>query len=164
MQAAGRAGRDAARAGGSELWVQTQHPGHPLFAALARHDYPAYAATLLREREAAALPPFTYQALLRADARHLDAALAFLNAARDAALAQLSEVPGAAEVTLCSAVPLAMQRVAGVERAQLLAESPSRAALQRYLAAWQPLLHALRRSDAGKGLLRWLVDVDPLAI
>ncbi len=164
MQAAGRAGRDAARAGGSELWVQTQHPGHPLFAALARHDYPAYAATLLREREAAALPPFTYQALLRADARHLDAALAFLNAARDAALEQLSAVPGAAEVTLCSAVPLSMQRVAGVERAQLLAESPSRAALQRYLAAWQPLLHALRRSDAGKGLLRWLVDVDPLAI
>ena len=34
MQAAGRAGRDAAQAEASEMWVQTWHPQHPLFAAL----------------------------------------------------------------------------------------------------------------------------------
>jgi primosomal protein N' (replication factor Y) len=55
---------------------------------------------------------------------------------------------------------MSIQRVAGVERAQLLLESPSRAALQRLLAAWQPLLHAAR----DRTVLRWAIDVDPLAI
>ena len=44
MQAAGRAGRDATQAAASEMWVQTWHPQHPLFTALRRHDYPAFAA------------------------------------------------------------------------------------------------------------------------
>jgi len=52
--------------------------------------------------------------------------------------------------------------VAGVERLQMLLESPSRPALQRFLAAWLPELHALR--PAHKGLARWAIDVDPLAI
>jgi primosomal protein N' (replication factor Y) len=45
---------------------------------------------------------------------------------------------------------------------QMLVESPSRAALQRMLAAWVPGLQALR--SVHKGVLRWAVDVDPLAI
>ena len=61
-------------------------------------------------------------------------------------------------------VPMATQRVANVERAQMLLESPSRAALQTFLGAWHAVLHATRRGPAGKGLLRWAVDVDPLAI
>jgi primosomal protein N' (replication factor Y) len=69
MQAAGRAGRDAAQAAASEMWVQTWNPEHPLFVALKRHDYPAFAGQQLRERQQAAMPPFAYQALLRAEAR-----------------------------------------------------------------------------------------------
>ena len=61
-------------------------------------------------------------------------------------------------------MPLAIQRVANIERAQMLLESPSRVALQRFLAAWQPLLHSTRSQPEHKGLVRWLVDVDPLAI
>ncbi len=59
MQAAGRAGRDARSAAGSEMWVQTWHPHHPLFAALVRHDYVAFAAEQLEERRMAGLPPFS---------------------------------------------------------------------------------------------------------
>jgi primosomal protein N' (replication factor Y) len=84
MQAAGRAGRDAAQALGSEMWVQTWHPKHPLFSALRRHDYPAFAAQQLKEREQAGMPPFGFQALLRAEARSQEAAQAWLKAARDA--------------------------------------------------------------------------------
>jgi primosomal protein N' (replication factor Y) len=69
MQAAGRGGRDAAQAAASEMWVQTWNPEHPLFAALKRHDYPAFAAQQLKERQQAAMPPFAFQAVLRADAR-----------------------------------------------------------------------------------------------
>ena len=54
--------------------------------------------------------------------------------------------------------------MANVERAQLLVESASRAALQRLLTGWQPLLHGLRKQPEGKGVIRWLVDVDPQSI
>ena len=50
MQAGGRAGRDAELAGRSEIWLQTWHAAHPLYAALRRHDYPAFAAAQLLER------------------------------------------------------------------------------------------------------------------
>jgi primosomal protein N' (replication factor Y) len=59
-------------------------------------------------------------------------------------------------------VPPAVPRVAGIERMQMLVESAPRPALQRFLAAWLPTLHALRPRH--KGLARWAVDVDPLAI
>jgi primosomal protein N' (replication factor Y) len=156
MQAAGRAGRDARHAQASQMWVQTWHPTHPLFAALRRHDYPAFAAQQLKEREQAMMPPFGYQALVRAEARTQEAAQAFLAAAAAAA----QELGAAQQVTVYSPVPTAIQRVANVERAQMLVESASRPALQQFLAAWQPLLQATKE----KGLIRWAVDVDPLAI
>jgi primosomal protein N' (replication factor Y) (superfamily II helicase) len=156
MQAAGRAGRDATQAAASEMWVQTWHPHHPLFDALRRHDYPAFAAQQLKEREQAGMPPFGFQALLRAEARSQEAAQGFLKAAGAAA----AGLDGADRVTLYSAVPLSIQRVANIERAQMLIESASRTALQRFLAAWHPVLHATRE----KGLIRWAVDVDPLLI
>ncbi|MBP8928415.1 MAG: primosomal protein N', partial [Ottowia sp.] len=62
MQSAGRAGRDAAQSAASEMWVQTQHAQHPLFAALKAHDYPGFAAAQLAERAQAGLPPFTHLA------------------------------------------------------------------------------------------------------
>jgi primosomal protein N' (replication factor Y) len=160
MQSAGRAGRDAALRSRSEMWVQTFHPAHPLFAALKQHDYPAFADSQLKEREQAGLPPFSFQALVRSDARTQDAAQGFLQAAREAG-ATLAEQFG---VTLYPAVPLTIQRVANVERAQMLMESASRAALQKFLAAWQDTLHNTRNGLHGKGVIRWAVDVDPLSI
>jgi primosomal protein N' (replication factor Y) len=156
MQAAGRAGRNAQQAAASEMWVQTWHPRHPLFDALRRHDYPAFAAQQLREREQAGMPPFGFQALLRAEARSQEAAQAFLTAAAAAG----ASIEGADRVTLYSAVPLTIQRVANVERAQMLVESASRGALQRFLGAWRPALQSTRE----KGLIRWAIDVDPLVI
>lgn len=162
LQAAGRAGRDAAfvaaQRSAVELWVQTAHPQHPLFAALARHDYAAFAAEQLAQRRSAGMPPFAHQALLRAEARTLAAALAWLQMAA----AQADGLPGRAQVTLYAPVPMTMVRVAGVERAQLLLESASRPALQALLGAWTPHLHALRRHPQARGLLRWAIDVDPL--
>jgi primosomal protein N' (replication factor Y) len=168
MQAAGRAGRDAGQSAQSEMWVQTFHPTHDVFASLKKHDYPAFAASQLMEREQAGLPPMSFQALLRADARSQELAQAFLNSTRLALQAQGVQDPGLEtvleQVSLYPAVPMSMQRVANVERAQMLIESPSRMALQKTLAALHPLLHAQRSAPAHKGLIRWLVDVDPLAI
>ena len=158
MQAAGRAGRDAAQAGTSEMWVQTWHPQHPLYAALKQHDFAAFATSQLAEREAAGLPPYSHLALLRAESRDAAVALAWLQAA--AALAD--GLPGGEGVTVYPPVPPAVSKVAGIERLQMLVEAPSRARLQQLLAAWMPALHGLRSRH--KGLARWAVDVDPLAI
>ena len=162
MQAAGRAGRDARHSAASEMWVQTFHPAHPLFAALRQHNYPAFAAQQLAERQTAGLSPFGFSALVRAEAKAQDVAQGFLNAA--AAAAQALRVNAHEHVTPYPAVPMTIQRVANIERAQMLVESPSRAALQRFLAAWQPVLFDTRKQAEFKSLIRWAIDVDPLAI
>jgi len=160
MQAAGRAGRDANMHLSSpcEMWVQSHHPMHPLFEALKQHDYPAFAQQQLTEREQATLPPFSFQALVRAEARSQQAAQDFLTAARDAGAALADELL----VDVYPAVPMTIQRVANIERAQMLIECTSRKALQHFLAHWQADLHTLR--SAHRQVMRWAVDVDPLAI
>ena len=168
MQAAGRAGRDAALGAQSEVWIQTFQPTHPLYAALKTYDYPLFAREALQEREQAGLPPFSAQALVRAEARTQEAAQAFLNLAREGVDAQMRHWDGwgpvVDKITLYPAVPTAVQRVANIERAQMLIESPSRAALQQFLSGWHSLLHASRSAPAAKGLIRWAIDVDPLTI
>jgi len=164
MQAAGRAGRDAAQASPSEMWVQTWHPAHPLYAALGRHDFAAFAATQLKERASAGLPPYSHLAVLRAEAKTAAAARGFLAAAAE--LAPAAGAGAGAEVLVYAPVPLGIARVADVERMQMLVESSSRQALQAMLRAWLPLLATLRqeRNAAEQRLLRWAVDVDPLTI
>jgi len=149
LQVAGRAGRASS---GGEVLIQTAFPEHPLFAALKHGDYAAFAQTLLSEREQAGLPPYAYQAMLRAEASHLDAALKFLR--RAAALAQ----PGAA-ITVYDPVPALMPRRAAMERAQLLVESHSRGALQQFLSAWLPQLESSTART-----VRWALDVDPIEV
>ena len=162
MQAGGRAGRDAARSSVSEMWVQTFHPQHPLFAALKTHDYPKFAAQQLEERQAAGLSPFGFSALVRAEAKEQDIAQGFLNAAIASAIT--GKIERHDHITAYPAVPMTIQRVANIERAQMLVESASRTALQRFLAAWQPLLFETRKQGEFKSLIRWAIDVDPLAI
>jgi primosomal protein N' (replication factor Y) (superfamily II helicase) len=154
MQAAGRAGRDA-QLGSTQMWVQSRYPDHPLFKYLARHDYVGFATQELSARSTAMLPPFSYQALLRAEARSQEAAQAFLASAQEAAQALLPE-----SVTVYPPLPMSLQRVADVERAQMLIEGHLRPELQRFLASW---LQALRQSKP-KGLIRFALDVDPILI
>lgn len=110
----------------------------------------------------AGLPPYSHLAMLRADARSAQAARGFLQAAAIRGAA----VPGADAVTIYPPVPTGVARVADVERMQMLVESGSRLALQRFLALWLPALHELRREGktADQRILRWAVDVDPLTI
>ena len=163
MQAAGRAGRaDDESAAPAQMWVQTTMPQHPLFAALARHDWAGFAAQQLDERRAAGLPPYMHLALLRADARTQEAAHAFLAAAARAVQDALAASPAAAQLAWSPPVPLPVQRVAGVERAQLLVESRARSALAQALTAAEQQLRALRPKH--RSVIRWAIDVDPLGV
>ena len=150
MQVAGRAGRAELP---GEVLIQTQFPDHPLYDALVRHDYPSFANEQLNEREQAGFPPYTYQAMLRAEAPQMADSLAFLTAAR--AWPQLAEH---CDVMLYDPVPMKLARRANLERAQLLIESPSRRALQAFLSAWGGALDAIKTPSR----LRWHLEVDPL--
>ncbi|OWW18649.1 primosomal protein N' [Noviherbaspirillum denitrificans] len=152
MQVAGRAGRAGQKEGGnaSEVLIQTRYPTHPLYGAVMAHDYDRFAADLLEERKQAGVPPFMYQALLRAEARELDTAIAFLQHA-----AHCVEHPG---ITINDPIPMTVTRVANVERAQLLVESPSRPALQSFLKLWMETLRATRTRA------KWSLEVDPVDI
>lgn len=148
VQVAGRAGRAGLP---GEVLIQTRYPRHPLYLAMAQHDYPGFARALLAERGQAGFPPYVFEAVLRADAGELETALGFLREA--AALAG----PPPAGITLYDPVPMTVTRLAERERAQLLAQSESRKALQAYLAAWSAKLHALPQRA-----VRWHLDVDPI--
>jgi primosomal protein N' (replication factor Y) len=147
MQVAGRAGRAGLE---SEVLVQSRYCQHPLYGALMRHDYERFAGELLDERHQAALPPYMYQALLRAEAPELATAIAFLEQARDVLQSE--------DVTINEPIPMTMTRVHNVDRAQLLVESNSRPALQAFLTAWVDALRAM------KSRVRWSLEVDPLDI
>jgi primosomal protein N' (replication factor Y) len=150
VQVAGRAGRGADP---GTVIVQTDFPGHPVYAALRAHDYDGFAGMLLQEREAAELPPFTHLALLNAEAHERADVERFLARAHASARALADAVPG---VSVFPPLPAPMARRAGFERAQLLVQSVRRPELARFLAQWHAGLLALpgRR-------VRWALDVDP---
>jgi primosomal protein N' (replication factor Y) len=153
VQVAGRAGRSGLP---SRVLVQTRFPEHPLFAALRRFDYEGFARSQLAERRAAGMPPFIPQALLTAQARTLETALAFLGQAR--ALGQTM----AAAATLYDPVPMPLARLAGVFRAQMLIEAPRRGLLQAFLREW---LQRLREGRSPPGSrVQWQIEVDPQEI
>ncbi|SCY45216.1 primosomal protein N' [Nitrosospira sp. Nsp13] len=147
MQVAGRAGRATIL---GEVLIQTEFPDHPLYQALRRQDYDSLAQTLLAERKTAGFPPYVYQALLRAEALQIAAALDFL--ARAATIAKAPKL-----VEIFDPVPAQMARLRGMERAYLLIQSGSRKQLQEFLSVWRAKLDTL---SAHK--VRWTLDVDPL--
>ncbi|MDR3213253.1 MAG: primosomal protein N' [Azoarcus sp.] len=152
MQVGGRAGRAALP---GEVLIQTEYPEHPLYRCLVRHDFDAFAALELDNRRAAAFPPFSYHAMLKADAPDLAVSVDFLRQARELAAPLV-----APEVRLFDPVPMRLTRLARRERAQLLVEADRRGVLQDFLGRWLERIRAARAPRE----LRWQIDVDPLDI
>jgi len=152
MQVSGRAGRTAQKEDGSvsEVFIQTRYPQHPLYQTLKKHDYPRFAKECLQERQQAALPPFIFHALLRAEAKELPIAIAFLK--------QAAELVVPEDIFMHDPIPMSLMKMANSERAQLLIESNSRPALQAFLKEWLPQLRLL------KPQINWSLEVDPVDI
>jgi primosomal protein N' (replication factor Y) (superfamily II helicase) len=148
MQVAGRSGRGELP---GEVFVQTEFPEHPLYEHLARRDYQGFAKRELADRRLAGFPPYSYHAVLRAEAPELEQAIAFLEETRT--LAATLQSP----VRLYDVIPMRLVRRARMERAQLVVECESRPALQTMLNAWMLLLYEMKVPRE----LRWHLDVDP---
>ncbi len=148
LQMAGRAGR-AQRPG--KVLLQTRHPDHPLLQILQRGSYAEFAEKALAERREAGLPPYSFQALLSAEARKPETAQAYLEQAM-----QRMENLDAAGILVLGPVPAPRERRAGRYRAQLLLQAQHRPQLQAFLRAWVPALYSIQMR------VRWSLDVDPL--
>ncbi len=149
VQVSGRAGRAERR---GEVLIQTDFPGHPLYAAVARHDFARFAEGALEERRMAGFPPYAHLALLRAESKRSGEARAFLAIAARAG----ARIARRQDIEVFEPVPAPLERKAGFERYQLLVRAASRTALQRFL----PELRAALDPRAAQRV-RWSLDVDP---
>ncbi len=146
----------AGRVGGAlkpgQVLIPPRHPDHPLLQTLIHQGYNAFARLCLEERRQAALPPFSYQALLRAEAPSAEQPVAFL----EEVVRQAASL-GIQGVELWGPVPAPMERRAGRIRAHLLIQAGHRGALQRLL---QQLIPSLGQWKSARRV-RWSIDVDP---
>lgn len=152
MQVAGRAGRAALP---GRVLIQTRFPAHPLYQAVAAQDYARFADIAMAERRHAALPPFSFLALLRAESKQAESLAKFMTDAANTAQTLALEHG----VHVWDPVPPTLARKAGYERRQLMVQTATRAALQRFLAQW---LITVRQREVRA--VKWVIDVDPLEV
>jgi len=163
VQVAGRAGRSGkdGQAGG-DIYIETQYPESAIFQYLLRHDVDGFLSHISSERQEAGLPPFSYQALVHAEARSLDKAIQFLGVLKGHLKSEALISRG---LRVYDPVPKAVMRVAGIERAQLLIEAESRKQLQEVLEAVDQHLRKNSQGRISKNTrVRWLIERDPIAI
>lgn len=145
-QVAGRAGR-AEKPG--EVWLQTHHPEHPLLQDLVNNGYGHFARYALQERQHAHLPPFSFQALFKAEAHNAQQAFQFL--------ADVSQLCQSQHVGVMGPLPALMEKRQGRFRMQLVLQSAHRSAIRQLLQHILPQVENLPLS----GRVRWSLDVDP---
>src|SRR5690606_20188733 len=86
VQVAGRSGRAGLP---GEVVIQTRHAAHPTLQALVTEGYEHFARSVLQERHISRMPPFSFLALLRAEAADFHKVELFLEEARHCAEALL---------------------------------------------------------------------------
>jgi primosomal protein N' (replication factor Y) len=152
IQVAGRAGREKQQ---GEVYIQTAFAEHSFWSELFAGGYHQVAQFAMAEREAAAWPPFSHLALMRASSHERENTWKLLHEV--AALATASDIEG---VRIMGPVRAPMERKAGRYRGQLLLQSRGRRNLHQ-------LIDILRRDLEGRASarrVRWSIDVDPIEL
>lgn len=152
LQVAGRAGR-AEKLG--TVMVQTHHPEHPLLQTLIYQGYQNFSQTLLAEREQAMLPPFSYFAVLRAEAYAQEKAYQFLVNIKDLCVSLTDTV------MVLGPVSALMAKRKGLYCQHLLIKAKHRHALQNFI---RKLLGQMEALSMGNQNVKWVLDVDPIEI
>jgi primosomal protein N' (replication factor Y) len=120
---------------------------------LINQGYAAFSQAIMDERKLADLPPYTFMAIVRAEAISMNEPHQFLLQVADV----LGNLQGCA-VDVLGPAPAPMERLGGRYRAQLLLQSDRRSSLH---AALQHLTNQI--DDLPKARrCRWSIDVDPV--
>lgn len=150
VQVSGRAGRENKP---GKVILQTRCPEHPMLHTLINQGYRQFAEIALAERKAAGLPPYSYHALLRAQAHQPHIVQDFLR--RVIALVKPASSTGS---QIMGPVAAPMEKRAGMHRYQLLVQTSKRNDMQQILD--NVLMQISSLKDAKK--VRWSLDVDPV--
>ncbi|WP_246037040.1 primosomal protein N' [Thalassotalea litorea] len=146
VQVAGRAGR-ASKPG--KVLIQTHYPQHPLLQDLINNGYEHFARFALVERSQAMMPPFSFQALIRAEANNAYQPEQFL---RD-----ISSPLMAGDCAICGPVAAPMEKKAGKYRFHLTILGRDRKSLHKTTQ----MLISNAEQNGDKNKVRWHVDIDP---
>jgi primosomal protein N' (replication factor Y) (superfamily II helicase) len=149
LQVSGRAGRMEKL---GKVKIQTHYPDHPLLQTLLQEGYASFAKKILLERREAALPPYAFFAMFRAEAHQLSKAMQFLQEVRKKVVFEHSTIQ------IAGPFPSSISRRAGYYRAQLIIQAKQRSALQHFL---KKLLIEMDNLPM-KHKVRWSLDVDPV--
>jgi len=154
-QVSGRAGRAEKR---GQVLLQTHHPDHSLLQELVNCGYGDFSRQALNERQAALLPPYSFQALLRAESDNATLAESFLGLCKQiiTQITQLNKID--TRLMVLGPIPASMERRAGKYRFQLLLQADHRALISKTL---HQALPALDKLPEGRKV-RWSIDVDPI--
>lgn len=150
LQVAGRAGR--AQHPGTVL-LQTMNSEHPLLHTLLEQGYMEFAEEELTTRRLSLLPPFTYQALIHAEARKQGWAEAYLMRLRQ----QIDQL-NLEELRISGPFPNPMEKKAGLFRSQLVLTAPKRPLVQYVLKELREWID----TDKEASRVRCILDVDPV--
>ena len=151
-QVAGRSGRGEKP---GEVIIQTYLPENPLLKLLINTGYEPYAAQLLKERKQMQLPPYSYMAIIRCEAKQIEDAIQQLNQ-----LKQTAQSNQNADILLMGPIPAPMTKRAGIYRAQLLIKSQNRHQLHALLSQLTPMIQQMKIRTPH----RLILDVDPLDV
>jgi primosomal protein N' (replication factor Y) len=154
LQVSGRSGR-AEKPG--QVAIQTHFADHPLLTTIINNGYRAFAQQTLKERRETRLPPFSFLAVIRAQATDQARPTEFLQSVKQLANSLISTDQ---QVETFGPIPSIMEKRAGKFRAQLLIQSNSRNHLGKLLAG---LINRTEQLNIGSRV-RWSIDVDPLDI
>jgi len=163
VQVAGRAGRASQEQDDAgEICIETRYPDLPVFRHVLGHDVDGFLGHIATERKDALLPPYSYQALIHAEAKNISTAIQFLTDIKKT-VRNVPDFPGG--VRMYDPVPKTIVRVSSMERAQLVIESDSRKNLQQILTQLDQVLRGLSQGRISLGSrVRWLIERDPLLI
>lgn len=148
VQVSGRAGREGKK---SEVFLQTSEVENKTLQSLISQNYLEFAKNLLNERSIAKLPPYSFQALFRAESRYIQYVMEFLSFVKHKLNSR--------DLMLLGPVPAPMQRKKNTYRAQLLIQADSRKTIHTQI---DQIIAIIAEANLKKfNRVKWSLDIDP---
>ena len=149
IQVSGRAGR-AQRAG--EVYLQTFQPDHPQLQLLLSKGWDDFSENILANRRESNLPPFSFEAIWRAEGKSLYKINKLLNYIKDISEPYLNQ-----DLFCLGPIPALLVKKAGLHQYQLLIRSSSRKLLHGLIAHQKKNLSLNKLSG-----VRVFLEIDPV--
>lgn len=154
VQVSGRAGREEKK---GQVVLQTSHPEDDILNTLLNEGYMGFAAKALAERKEVLLPPYAYQALIRAEANKIEYYQSFLEYCFQVMNSSKQHLPADHDIQFLGPVPAPMEKKAGKYRGQLLIQASARKNLHNVI---NDLIKTIEANKAAQRV-RWSIDIDP---